>query len=117
MNRSKDKGTAFETAVARYLATRLPGQPVERRTLQGVNDRGDIAGVTLNGYRVTIECKNVSRVQLPKHMRELEREKQNDRADVGLLINHAPGCGFTDHGMAGQWVTLTLGDLLTLTGN
>lgn len=115
MNRSKDKGTAFETACARYLSQRL-GVPVERRALEGANDRGDVAGVVLNGLPTVVECKNVKRVQLPKHMRELEREKQNDGAPVGLLINHAPGCGFTDKGMAGQWVTLTLSDLLTIAG-
>lgn len=115
MNRSKDKGTAFETAVARYLSRRL-GVPVERRALEGVNDRGDLAGVVLNGLRTVVECKNVKRVQLGAHMRELEREKRNDGAPVGVLINHAPGCGFTEKGMAGQWVTLTLADLLTIAG-
>lgn len=115
MNRSKDKGTAFETAVARYLAQRL-GLQIERRALEGANDRGDISGVVINGLPTVVECKNVKRVQLGAHMRELEREKQNDGAPVGLLINHAPGCGFTDKGMGGQWVTLTLSDFLTIAG-
>ena len=44
MSASKSKGTAWETAIVRFLKDR--GWPnAERRALGGANDRGDIAGV------------------------------------------------------------------------
>ena len=53
MNRSKQKGTAFESEVVTYLQEH--GHPTaERRALTGSQDRGDISGVP----NWTLECKN-----------------------------------------------------------
>ena len=43
MNKAKAKGTAFETAVVRFLADET-GAWVERRALSGTNDKGDLIG-------------------------------------------------------------------------
>jgi len=53
LNRSKQKGTAFESEVVTYLQEH--GHPTaERRALTGSQDRGDISGVP----NWTLECKN-----------------------------------------------------------
>ena len=76
MNRSKQKGTAFETAVVTYL--RDHGRPFcERRSLGGAaNDRGDIAGIPA----VVIEVKAAKTLHLGAWLRELDAEIANDKA-------------------------------------
>lgn len=44
-------GTAFETAVARFLARELRDDRVERRARTGAKDRGDISGLRHMGER------------------------------------------------------------------
>ncbi len=53
MSRSKQKGTAFESALVEYLNEN--GYPeAERRALQGAEDKGDISGVR----HWAVEAKN-----------------------------------------------------------
>lgn len=93
-NRSKDKGTAWETSIVGYLV----GAGVvnaERRALAGGSDRGDIAGLPA----VVIEAKNASRVELAAWLDEANRERDNDGADVGVVWfkrrgKASPGAGF-----------------------
>jgi Holliday junction resolvase len=80
VNRSKQKGTAWETEVVRYLRDR--GFEVERRALTGTQDRGDITGVP----DFTVECKNAANQTWALWMDELERERRNDGAKYGLLV-------------------------------
>lgn len=79
MNRSKQKGTGWETAIVNYLRSRGIGH-AERRTLGGVNDRGDIAGIP----GVVVEAKNCSRVDLAGWIDEATREASNDGAPIGV---------------------------------
>ncbi len=79
-NKSKQKGTAWETAVVRWLGQWFPH--VERRTLTGSADKGDIAGIV----GVVIECKNAAAIDLAKWSRELDAEIHNANADLGFLI-------------------------------
>jgi hypothetical protein len=79
-NASKGKGTAWETACVRWLKPLFPH--VERRTLQGNKDRGDIAGIA----GVVIECKAAKSHDLAGWVDELETEMANDNADIGFLI-------------------------------
>lgn len=81
MNRSKARGTAFETAVVRYLQEH--GFPyAERRALAGNSDRGDIAGVP----GVAIECKAVQRIELAQFVDEAQRERANAGAALGVTV-------------------------------
>jgi hypothetical protein len=57
MSKSKQKGTAAETAVVNWLVSK-GRKHVERRSLNGVNDRGDIAGVP----GVVLEVKNCAKM-------------------------------------------------------
>ncbi len=91
-NRSKAKGTAFESDVAGYLRRHTP-LDVERRTLGGVNDRGDLSGVFLGGERVVVECKATKRMDLAGHWGETQREAEVDGAAYGFLVVKRPGCG------------------------
>lgn len=86
MNRSKTKGTAWESAICRYLATQ--GFPaVERRALAGTADRGDIAGVV--GW--VIEAKNCKTMALAQWLDEAAIEQANDAADFSAVWHHRRG--------------------------
>lgn len=77
-NRSRDKGTAWESAIVAYL--REHGWPhAERRARAGAHDRGDIAGVA----GVVIEAKNEARVTLAGYIAETLTEQANAAAAVG----------------------------------
>ena len=94
MSRSRAKGTAWESAIVDYLRTR--GAPhAERRASNGVNDRGDIAGIPA----VVIEAKSAARVELAGWLDEAEHERDNDHADLGVVWfkrrgKTSPGDGF-----------------------
>lgn len=78
-NRSKAKGTAWESIISAFL--QLNGWPhVERRTLGGQFDRGDIAGIP----RVVIEAKSVKSITLGSFVDEANKECINDKADLGV---------------------------------
>lgn len=111
MNASKQKGTRFETLITRYLSERLDAE-ITRRALAGAQDRGDISGVKAGGRRVVIECKDTKRPDLPKHMRETAKERANDGAQIGVLIQHAPGVGAAHAGS--NWALMTVDDLVSL---
>lgn len=81
MSTSRAKGTAFETAVVRYLNEH--GFPyAERRALAGTNDKGDITGVP----GVMFECKSVKTITLSEFMGEVDAQKANARAQIGVAV-------------------------------
>lgn len=81
MSASKQKGTAWETAVVRYLQAR-DMESVGRQILTGNKDLGDIAGIP--GW--VIECKNANTANWAAWMDETEVERRNAGADFGLLV-------------------------------
>jgi hypothetical protein len=93
MSASKEKGTAWETAIVRYLKD--SGFPLaERRALAGTSDRGDIANLP-----VVVEAKNCRRDELPGWVDEATSEAVNAGVDVGVVWHHrrgksSPGEGF-----------------------
>lgn len=87
MSRAKQKGTLAETAVAEYLQTIWP--TVERRVQSGANDKGDIAGVP----NTVVEVKNQATYKISEWLRETETERQNAKADLGLLVIKPKGVG------------------------
>lgn len=106
---AKKAGTAFETAVADYLATHIDDR-IERRTRNGGKDRGDIAGLRHMGERVVIECKNTARIDLAGWLAEAEIERGNDDAVAALVVHKRHGKGAPGE----QLVTLRLADLVAL---
>lgn len=80
MTRPKDKGTAWETAIVNYLTE--CGVPfVERRTLSGPQDKGDIAGIP----GVVIEAKDEKRHDLSGWLAEAIKERDNAGAEIGVV--------------------------------
>lgn len=94
MSKSKQKGTAAETAVVKYLIEKLKKPHIERRSLNGINDRGDITGIP----GVVIEVKNHARMTLAEWLEELDKEIKNDNASTGVVIHKKKGT--TD---VGKW--------------
>lgn len=86
MSKAKQKGTAAETAVVNWLKSK-GRKHVERRSLNGSSDRGDIAGLP----GVVIEVKNHARMELSQWLSELEVEMHNDKADTGIVIHKKKG--------------------------
>jgi len=85
-NPSKQKGTAAETAVVKYL--RQNGFPkAERRALQGNLDKGDIAGID----DVVLEVKDHKTMNLSGWIKELEVEINNANAFTGVVVHKKRG--------------------------
>lgn len=93
MSKSKQKGTAAETAVVKYL--KANGFPkAERRALQGNLDKGDISGID----DVVFEVKDHKKMELSGWVKELEVEVDNADAITGAVIHKRKGT--TD---VGEW--------------
>ena len=110
---ARQAGTAFETLIANHLATVIDDR-IERRTLGGSRDRGDIAGVRLaDGRRVVLECKDWSgRIDAATWVREAQLEASNDAAAAGVVIAKRRGTTRPEE----QWVLMTVAELVTLLG-
>lgn len=79
-NPSKRKGTSWESDIVDYL--KFNGWPhTERRALNGVLDRGDIAGIP----GLVIEAKNCRTITIPAWVDEANIERDNDHADLGVV--------------------------------
>lgn len=110
MGAAQRKGATFEKSIADYLAIQLEDDRIERRVTNGAKDRGDIAGVRLNGHRVVIECKNQNRLNLSGWVDEAQIEAGNDDAILGAVVHKRRGTAQPGE----QYVTITVDDLITL---
>ena len=112
---AKKAGTAFETAVADYLAAYLE-KPIERRARMGAKDRGDIAGVTTYYNKpVVVECKCEQRVKVGTYLKEAEIEKNHDEAYASFVVFKRNGIGMGKNSPMGrQCVFMKKSDLFTL---
>lgn len=93
MSASKDKGTAWESAIVAYLVDN-GWLHVERRALRGTKDQGDISGLP----GLVIEAKNERAVELGQYMNEVEAECRNAKANVGAAWLHRRGRSSPAHG-------------------
>lgn len=112
MSRAKDKGTAYETAVVRYLRDRLGDEEIDRMPLRGNRDEGDVRGLKLRGMPVCVEVKNHRQLRLTEWMGQLEAERGNMDAELGMIVAHRAGCG--DRRIGESWCVMTLDDVLAL---
>jgi Holliday junction resolvase len=88
MNRSRDKGTAWESSIVNYLQQH--GWPnAERRARRGNHDAGDVAGVA----GVCIEAKAEKRIALAEYVTETETERVNANAALGVAWIKRPRKG------------------------
>lgn len=107
---AKAAGSRFEREVADYLRDNL-SEFIDRQVKTGALDKGDIANVR-DSYnnKIAVECKNTTRMDLPKWVAEAQTEAVNLGALVGVTIHKRHGVG--DVGR--QWVTMTVDDLIRL---
>lgn len=106
---ARQAGSRFEREVADYLADKIDDR-IDRRTLTGARDKGDIGGLRHLGQKIAIECKNTSRINLGTWMNEAHTAMGNDDAGVGIIVHKRHGKGQPGD----QWVTTTLDDLIAL---
>jgi hypothetical protein len=81
MSKSKQKGTAAETSVVKYLKEN-GFVHAERRALTGTNDKGDITGCG----PVVFEVKNHKAMDLAGWLKELQTETVNAEANTGCVV-------------------------------
>lgn len=99
---NKAKGREAENQVCDYLNAN--GYTVERRRQEGVNDRGDVAGLP----GVVIEVKNTKQLALSQFVTEATREAGNDSANGEVVgVAWIKKRGTTD---PGQWYVAMNGD-------
>lgn len=106
----------MESSAVAYLAEVLGDDRIERRRLSGAKDRGDISALRLpDGGRVVAEVKDhAGRVEVKPWLDEAEVERQNDGAEVGVVIFKRARVGYdsaAEHG-----VLMTLSTLARLLG-
>ncbi len=75
MSASKAKGTAFETALVRYL--RENGWEADRLTLSGTDDEGDICVREDGGFYSIIEAKATRALTPAQFVKEALAERDN----------------------------------------
>lgn len=103
-NPSKDRGTAFESAVVDYL--RQHGFPYARRMAQaGAQDIGDVSlGDAPPGGPVTMECKNCKAISLAAFTDEAVTESSNAGTPLGVAVIKRRGKNVSE-----SYVVTTLG--------
>lgn len=95
MNRSKRKGTAFESGFVRWWAQRTGDDRVHRLALHGAEDQGDVGGIWSHGCRGVAECKDHADwgpADLARWQAEAAAECENANAEFALLVVHRRGC-------------------------
>lgn len=103
MNKSKRKGTDGENEVVRYLIEQ-GWIHAERRTLGGINDKGDIAGIP----GLVVEVKKDKSFSFSTWLKEAHTERDNAGAKYGVVWAHRPG-----KGNAKDWYVVMDGETFT----
>lgn len=88
MSKSKAKGTRGENAVVEALQ-RAGFVHAERRALAGVLDKGDVLGVP--GWVFEVKAHDSYAGKLSEWLSELDREKENARAEFGVVWHRRKG--------------------------
>ena len=105
MSKERAKGTNFETFIVNYLKDMYPF--VERRSLNGALDKGDITGTD---RRLVWECKNHKTLNFSGWLHEAEVERINAGAEIGIVVAKRRSYG----NPADQYAVLRLDELLKL---
>lgn len=107
---AKKAGAKFERDIADTLAKHIDDR-IDRRVKTGAKDCGDIANLrTAWNDKITVECKNTTRLNIGGWLKEVERERINDDAYIGVVM-------FKRHGIADpleQCVMMTVRNFIKL---
>lgn len=115
MTRSKDIGTAAESAVVKYLRTH--GWPyAERRALAGATDLGDITGTPGLCWEIKSgkTAEKAGDGLIADWLDETETERRHSGADIGILVTKRSGFG--PERAASWWAHLDLMSLYAIAG-
>ena len=82
-NPNKQRGSAFESALAKYLRER--GHDAERLALRGNRDEGDLVLRLPTGDRFVIEAKATARIDLAGWVAQAEAEVKNYGEHRGIM--------------------------------
>lgn len=96
MSKAKQKGTAAESAVVKFLQEN-GFIYAERRALHGTVDKGDITGCG----PIVFEVKDHAKLTLSEWVKELEVEIANAKASTGSVVAKRRG-----KGNAGEWYAI-----------
>ena len=108
MNKPKIKGTQAESAFCRDKKVLAHFPHVERRTLSGKYDQGDISGMV----GLCIEIKSHKTYKFQEWLKETAVEKVNAKADFGILVAKPNGVGLDS---VGEWfAVMRVSDMLDL---
>lgn len=77
---------------------------------RGSKDCGDISNVRINGHKITLEAKDVAKLDLPGWTNEAKAEAKNYGALAGFVISKRRGT--TDPSK--QWLIGTVSELVAL---
>lgn len=111
-NRSKQKGTSYETSVRKYLNEN--GFPKARRTaLSGGEDTGDIHGLERpDGHKAILQCKNQKKHDLSGWLdATVEQAERADGALPALVVKRA---GKGEKALGDSYVVMRLSDFVSL---
>ena len=89
MSKQRNKGTSYETRVARYMRDALQEPSIERRALHGSKDMGDLYGICCHGFSGIAECKShadYAPALVARWREETLTERGNADADFALLV-------------------------------
>lgn len=86
-NKSKQKGTAWETAIVNYLSA--SGLSARRKVLSGRYDQGDIEVSHIP--ELIIEAKNEKTYKLAEWVKEANAEAKNADVKFGVVWMHQTG--------------------------
>ncbi len=106
---ARQAGSKFERATADYLASEVDDR-IDRRVKTGNKDRGDVGGLRAHGSRVTVECKDTSKIEVGTFLAEVEVERGNDDGLAGVVVAKRRG----KRDPADALVLMTLRDLVAL---
>ncbi len=112
-NKSKKKGTGFETSLLPALKKLDPR--VERSALHGRLDRGDFTVLAFRKWAnspqtMAVSAKNCRQMSLSGWLTDAEKMRVNASADAAVVVHKKRGTTAPEE----QYCTLTLGTLLKL---
>ena len=79
-NPSKEKGTRWESAVAKYLQSK--GFPVWRMAQTGAEDEGDLGGLPSWAF----ECRDRAKMDLSKNVRDANSRALHKGSEFGVTV-------------------------------
>lgn len=111
-NRSKQKGTSYETAVRKFLNDR--GFLKARRTaLSGGEDSGDIHGIERpDGHKTILQCKNQKKYDLSGWLDATVEQADRAGGAVPALVVKRAGKG--EKALGDSYVVMRLSDFVSL---